>query len=127
MRHRRKLGVTIELAPPGTFLLEAVNFTGPCKAPVTMERAGSFKAPLKPAQFQCKDSWVKFKRLVDLTVTGIDGGGVFDGQEGTGLETERLHSKAGKCDSLPYVCLNQSYYQSKLVSNDRVTCTMAEF
>ncbi|XP_065873333.1 exopolygalacturonase-like [Euphorbia lathyris] len=64
---------TIILIPKATYGLSPVKFIGPCKAAITINHQGIFKAPTKINA----DGWVSFYHVDKLTLTG---GGVFDGQ-----------------------------------------------
>ncbi|KAL8136607.1 hypothetical protein V2J09_002608 [Rumex salicifolius] len=88
--------------PKGNYSLSCIEFTGPCKAPITMEIAGNFQAPSSMSQFTGPDpTWVRFERVMHLTVTAVSGGGIFDGNGEEGWTTKGCF-KDGLCKTKPY-------------------------
>ncbi|KAK6919249.1 Glycoside hydrolase, family 28 [Dillenia turbinata] len=85
------------LIPAGIYLLGAVKFEGPCKAPLKLQVEGTVKAPADPAQFKGSDGWLTINRLNQFTMTG---GGLFDAQ-GKFAWSKNDCAKTGKCSSLP--------------------------
>ncbi|THU73780.1 hypothetical protein C4D60_Mb04t26460 [Musa balbisiana] len=76
------------LVPSGTYLLNPVKFSGPCRDVQTLEfmlqarpqadiLQGTLKATTDLNKFRNDEGWVQFGRVDGLTVTG---GGTFDGQ-----------------------------------------------
>ncbi|CAL9757267.1 unnamed protein product [Musa acuminata subsp. burmannicoides] len=67
------------LVPSGTYLLNPVKFSGPCRDVQTLEfmLQGTLKATTDLNKFGNGEGWVQFGRVDGLTVTG---GGTFDGQ-----------------------------------------------
>ncbi|GAB4837461.1 hypothetical protein Ancab_002321 [Ancistrocladus abbreviatus] len=87
--------------PKGTFTMLSVKLLGPCKAPIRIEVAGTVLAPPDPAQYKDKDSLATIEGIDGLTIIGVDGGGIFDGQGATAWKKNEC-SKKGTCNSLPY-------------------------
>lgn len=86
------------LIPKGTYMVVAVTFQGPCKAPITVQSQGTWMAPTDPAKQKSQDGWIIFQNINALTFTG----GVYDGQ-GALAWTQNNCAKTGKCSSLPMV------------------------
>ncbi|XP_064957905.1 exopolygalacturonase-like [Musa acuminata AAA Group] len=63
------------LVPSGTYLLNPVKFSGPCRDTDILQ--GTLKATTDLNKFGNGEGWVQFGRVDGLTVTG---GGTFDGQ-----------------------------------------------
>ncbi|CAL9087791.1 unnamed protein product [Musa textilis] len=63
------------LVPSGTYLLNPVKFSGPCRDADILQ--GTLKATTDLNKFGNGQGWVQFGRVDGLTVTG---GGTFDGQ-----------------------------------------------
>lgn len=85
--------------PKGDYLVNDLEFLGPCKGPVTLEMNGNLKAPTTvDAKPNC--GWIDFTNLVDFTLNG--NGAIFDGQGSLAWKANDC-AKTGKCNSLPIV------------------------
>ncbi|GAB4854159.1 hypothetical protein Ancab_022746 [Ancistrocladus abbreviatus] len=87
--------------PKGSYAMLSVKLQGPCKAPIEVDIGGTMLAPPDPAKYKGIDAFVTVEGVTDLTFTGVDGGGVFDGQGAMAWKKNDC-AKTGKCDSLPY-------------------------
>ncbi|KAG9137928.1 hypothetical protein Leryth_025622 [Lithospermum erythrorhizon] len=86
-------GGTIEV-PPGTYLLETINFQGPCIAPVAFNITGSFIAPADPSIGS--EHWIMFTNIYGFAIYG---NGSFDGQGS--LAWPQNNCTQGPCPTLP--------------------------
>ncbi|KAI3700616.1 hypothetical protein L2E82_45252 [Cichorium intybus] len=66
----------------GNFLVQPLSFSGPCKAPVVVVTViGTLQAPPKNNWINNTDTWLKFRHIDNLVITGP---GQFDGQGQSG-------------------------------------------
>ncbi|KAI3504138.1 hypothetical protein L1887_32683 [Cichorium endivia] len=66
----------------GNFLVQPLSFSGPCKAPVVVVTViGTLQAPPKNNWINNTDTWLKFRHIDNLVITGPGG---FDGQGQSG-------------------------------------------
>ncbi|CAN6888107.1 unnamed protein product [Brassica oleracea] len=84
--------------PKGDYLVNNIEFLGPCKGPVTFEMSGNMKAPATVAAVKPNSGWVDFTNLADFTLNG--NGAIFDGQGSLAWKANDC-AKTGKCNSLP--------------------------
>lgn len=63
--------------PKGTYGLKGAIFVGHCKAPIELQVEGTLQAPEDTGQVTSPDTWVGFRYLNRLTLSG---GGTFDGR-----------------------------------------------
>lgn len=84
--------------PGGTYMVGPVTFQGPCKAPITIQSQGNWKAPTDLNKLKSQDGWIVFQNIDALTLSG----GTFDGQ-GEIAWSQNDCAKTGKCSSLPIV------------------------
>ncbi|KAL6219133.1 hypothetical protein ACLB2K_012339 [Fragaria x ananassa] len=63
--------------PKGTYGLKGAIFVGHCKAPIELQVEGTLQAPEETGQVTSPDTWVGFRYLNRLTLSG---GGTFDGR-----------------------------------------------
>lgn len=82
--------------PGGTYMVGPVTFQGPCKAPITIQSQGNWKAPTDLNKLKSQDGWIVFQNIDALTLSG----GTFDGQ-GQIAWSQNDCAKTGKCTSLP--------------------------
>ncbi|CAN8260093.1 unnamed protein product [Cochlearia groenlandica] len=90
-------GSTITV-PKGEYLVEKIEFKGPCKGPVTFEMNGNLKAPAAATHGKPHCGWIDFEKLEDFTLTG--NGAIFDGQGALAWKANNC-AKTGKCNTLP--------------------------
>lgn len=90
---------TTLMIPPETYMLGAITLSGPCKAAVTIQLAGTLKAPEDPATFKADQEWVTLQHIDLLTLTG---GGTLNGLGATAWGQNDCH-KTGQCSKLPIV------------------------
>ncbi|ESQ49242.1 hypothetical protein EUTSA_v10020501mg [Eutrema salsugineum] len=87
------------LVPKGEYLVNNIEFKGPCKGPITFEVNGNLKAPpnwLGGGKPHC--GWLEFEKLTDFTING--NGAIFDGQGAIAWKVNDC-AKTGKCNTLP--------------------------
>ncbi|XP_054817497.1 polygalacturonase-like [Prosopis cineraria] len=66
------------LVGAGTYMMNAVDLRGPCKAPsIELQVDGLIQAPADPAELKGADQWVKIGYVNAFTLSGT---GTFDGQ-----------------------------------------------
>ncbi|XP_059664495.1 exopolygalacturonase clone GBGA483-like [Cornus florida] len=85
------------VVPAGTYMVGSVKFQGPCKAPVTIQAQGTWKAPSDINKLKSQDGWIIFQNIEGLTISG---GVTFDGQGAIAWQQNDC-AKTGKCNSLP--------------------------
>lgn len=90
----RAAGSATVLIPKGEYLVGPLNFTGPCKAAVTIQLDGNLLGSNDLAKYTA--SWIEVSHVENIVITGP---GTLDGQ-GTGVYTK---SKTD-CKALPNVC-----------------------
>ncbi|KAG2272488.1 hypothetical protein Bca52824_067043 [Brassica carinata] len=71
-------GPSTMTVPKGDYLVNEIEFLGPCKGPVTFEMHGNMKAPSTVAGSKPNCGWIDFTNLADFTLNG--NGAIFDGQ-----------------------------------------------
>lgn len=65
------------LVPSGWYGLRGAIFSGHCQAPIELQVEGTLQAPEDTSQVTSPDTWVGFRYLSRLTLSG---GGTFDGR-----------------------------------------------
>ncbi|KAL1198571.1 hypothetical protein V5N11_021648 [Cardamine amara subsp. amara] len=84
--------------PKGEYLVNSIEFLGPCKGPVTLEMHGNLKAPATAKAVKEHSGWVNFDNVADFTLNG--NGAIFDGQGSLAWKANDC-AKTGTCNSLP--------------------------
>jgi len=87
--------------PKGDYLMGPITLAGPCKGPIKLDVAGNVKAPADPADFHGRDALLTINYVDRLTVAGVLGGGVFDGQGQMAWKMNNC-DKNPKCKALPF-------------------------
>lgn len=87
--------------PKGEYPTGPCALKGPCKGSIDIELAGNLKAPADPAVFKGYDSFIKIESVDHLTVTGVAGGGIVDGQGHIAWKQNNC-AQTGTCNSLPF-------------------------
>lgn len=64
------------LVPKGTFLLNSITFSGPCKRPIAFTLVGTLQAPTNHFSME-NGQWISFRYITGLAVNG---GGVLNGE-----------------------------------------------
>lgn len=86
--------------PEGTYMLNEVIFSGPCRGTTNFKLKGLLKAPIDP--YSIKKDWINFRYVDNLIVGG--GGGVLDGQGSYAWKTNDCRTNPN-CRPLPTVSL----------------------
>ncbi|KAL1221838.1 hypothetical protein V5N11_020328 [Cardamine amara subsp. amara] len=84
--------------PKGEYLVNTLEFCGPCKGPVTLEMNGNLKAPATATKVEKHSGWINIEKIADFTLNG--NGAIFDGQGSLAWKANDC-AKTGKCNSLP--------------------------
>lgn len=91
-------GKAVVLIPYGIYMLDPVEFSGPCKGPLDFVIRGILKAPTHKSKiFTTK--WINFQYVDQLTITG---GGTLDGQGSSSWGFNDCN-KNSNCPPLPTV------------------------
>ena len=93
--------------PKGEYLVNSLEFLGPCKGKVTLEMHGNLKAPAAVKAVKEHSGWVNFDNVADFTLNG--NGAIFDGQGAAAWKANDC-AKTGTCNSLPIVSLHFQLY-----------------
>ncbi|KAJ1428126.1 Pectin lyase fold/virulence factor [Sesbania bispinosa] len=91
------------LIPSGSYKMNALNVTGPCKAPIEVQVDGTIQAPPNLADLKGVEQWVMFKYVDFLTLSG---GGVFDGLG----ETAWKQNDCGKNPNCKKIPMNFGFF-----------------
>lgn len=83
----------------GSYMLNPVEFSGPCKAPIAFVIKGTVKAPTQDLSKGNSGKWINFRYIDQLSVSG---GGILDGQ-GHSAWPYNDCSKNPNCPTLPVV------------------------
>ncbi|KAF5188190.1 Exopolygalacturonase [Thalictrum thalictroides] len=93
-------GPSTFLVPEGSFLVGPITFKGPCKTTPKVEIRGTLKAPADLSAFHGLPTWIEFKDLSNLDITG-SGTGVVDGQGESSWAHGQCENSGGKCKNNP--------------------------
>ncbi|KAF5194617.1 Exopolygalacturonase, partial [Thalictrum thalictroides] len=93
-------GQSTFLVPTGDFFVGPVTFKGPCKTTPKVEIRGTLKAPTDLSAFHDIPTWIEFKDLSNLDITG-SGTGVVDGQGESSWAHGQCENSGGKCKNNP--------------------------
>ncbi|XVE63249.1 hypothetical protein DITRI_Ditri07aG0004700 [Diplodiscus trichospermus] len=97
--------------PKGVYMLGTVEFSGPCKGPITFSMEGDLRAPDGPMN---TDTWIAFRYVDELRV---EGGGTLDGQGASAWPYNDCH-KNTKCQSLP-ISIRLDFVTNSRIENIR--------
>ncbi|KAG2321463.1 hypothetical protein Bca52824_014676 [Brassica carinata] len=86
--------------PKGKYLVETLEFKGPCKSAVTFEMNGHIMAPSKATPGKPHCGWINFEKLENFILNGH--GAIFDGQGATAWKINDCH-KTFECKNFPSV------------------------
>lgn len=89
------------LIPKGEYVTGPLILQGPCKGPIQIQCAGNIKAPADPAAFKGYDATILIQKVQHLTLSGVSGGGIFDGQGQIAWKKNNC-AATGTCNSLPF-------------------------
>eukprot|EP01018_Ginkgo_biloba_P018146 Gb_12018 [translate_table: standard] len=92
---------SVFLVPEGKqYLVEPINFSGPCQSPLTVQVSGTIIAPEDPSVWEETDSslWLGFHGVNDLTVEG--GGSIYGRGEKWWAQSCKIN-KTNPCRSAP--------------------------
>ncbi|XP_004510830.1 exopolygalacturonase [Cicer arietinum] len=89
-------GKSTMFIPEGTYMLNEVIFSGPCRGTTNFKLKGLLKAPIDP--YSIKKDWINFRYVDNLIVGG--GGGVLDGQGSYAWKTNDCRTNPN-CRPLP--------------------------
>ncbi|KAG8363606.1 hypothetical protein BUALT_Bualt19G0039900 [Buddleja alternifolia] len=78
-----------------TYYVKHINFTGPCKSPISMEIQGTIKSFSQMYDFP-RRLWIKFE---DVSSMDIFGGGTIDGNGGVWWDNSCRRKKTKACQS----------------------------
>ena len=84
--------------PKGVYMLGTVEFSGPCKGPVTFLMTGDLRAPTGPLS---TEKWIAFRYVNKLI---LKGGGTLDGQGASAWPFNDC-DKNTNCQPLPIVSI----------------------
>lgn len=87
------------MIPRGTFLLNPVEFNGPCTGQTVFWIRGDLKAPSERSSWANTDHWITFEKVNNLEITG---GGSLDGQGSYGWPYNNCTDNPN-CEQLPIV------------------------
>ncbi|KAJ0249588.1 ExopolygalacturonaseGBGA483 [Hirschfeldia incana] len=95
----------------GKYLVQTLEFKGPCKSAVTFEMDGHIIAPSKATPGKPHCGWINFEKLENFNLNGH--GAIFDGQ---GAHAWKINdcAKTGKCNTLPINIRITSLTNSKI-------------
>ncbi|KAL2322535.1 hypothetical protein Fmac_026914 [Flemingia macrophylla] len=89
--------------PAGSYQMSAVDFRGPCKAPIELQVDGKVNAPENAAELKGLEYWFKLRHINSFTLSGK---GTFDG-EGPSAWKQNDCTKNKDCKML---CMNFAFH-----------------
>ena len=114
----RATGSATVLIPKGDYLIGPLNFSGPCKAAITIQLDGTLLGSNDLAKY--KASWIEVSHVENIVISGP---GTLDGQ-GTAVYPKGKTPMDSK--ALPNVCtLCYVDDRSRLMDDSLITCVRA--